>query len=165
LYSLFFFFFLQVRGAPAIAIAAILSLAAECHSALLSLASTSPLSTPSLPTTDLTALTTALSGKLTHLKTSRPTAVNLANACDELSTQMSKWDKDTSVEAALKRVIAIGEELWRKDVADNITMGKFGAEAVLNATKKSKVCNAVQEWSNTFLPLLQILQVSLFLFD
>jgi methylthioribose-1-phosphate isomerase len=70
----------QVRGAPLIAIVAMLGLAVE-------------LATQSANADDTTTITSTTAAdaskfildKLEYLRTSRPTAVNLFNACDEMS--------------------------------------------------------------------------------
>ncbi|KAJ3187920.1 S-methyl-5-thioribose-1-phosphate isomerase [Gaertneriomyces sp. JEL0708] len=113
---------MKVRGAPAIAIVAALSLAAEMHSFLKGGA----------PGTaaDVRAL---IHSKLEYLKTSRPTAVNLFEAAarlDALAESAANRPEATSGTVA-KEYIAAAEYMLQQDVADNRSIGQFGAEFVM----------------------------------
>ena len=109
---------MSVRGAPAIAVVAMLSLAVECHK-------NSCLDVP-----------WALR-KLDHLKTSRPTAVNLFQACDELANRLTSLpqseDRDGQVTAVRQCIIDYAEALLLQDVHDNRSIGRFGAEFLLDS--------------------------------
>lgn len=112
---------MQVRGAPAIAIVAILSLAVwgatyDPHS---------PALAEKVPQ--------FLSDKLKYLVTSRPTAVNLAEAASRLDALIwNTWnqsDKSGSAGlAVIDRYIAAAEQMLVDDLKDNENIGKYGAE-------------------------------------
>ena len=112
---------MQVRGAPAIAIVAILSLAvwgATYDPYSPALAQKAPL---------------FLSDKLKYLVTSRPTAVNLAEAALRLDALIwTTWDQsdksDSAGFAVIERYIEAAEQMLVDDVKDNENIGKYGAE-------------------------------------
>lgn len=79
-----FFFCLQVRGAPAIAIVGCLSLAVEIYSETVS---------------DKKSLRYEIEGKLNYLVSARPTAVNMKIAADELIALANDLSKDDGVTA------------------------------------------------------------------
>lgn len=119
---------MQVRGAPAIAIVAILSLAVwgathDPHSP--ALAEKAP---------------QFLSDKLKYLVTSRPTAVNLAEAASRLDaliwTTWNQSDKSGSAGfAVIERYIESAEQMLVDDVKDNENIGKYGAEWIFRQAK------------------------------
>ena len=102
---------MNVRGAPAIAIAAALGLAVE--------ASTKAVSSDA-------EAKAWLKDRLEYLKTSRPTAVNLFNDCDRLAAFVDGLAGDV-----LPAYIAEAEKMLAKDIADNKAIGKAGGEEIL----------------------------------
>jgi Predicted translation initiation factor 2B subunit, eIF-2B alpha/beta/delta family len=80
----FNFLYVQVRGAPAIAIVGCLSLAVEIQSEVF---------------TDKKTLRQEVEGKLNYLVSARPTAVNMKLAADELISLVNALDKDETVSA------------------------------------------------------------------
>lgn len=113
---------MNVRGAPAIAIAAALSLAVE--------ASAKSFSTDS-------EAKAWLKDRLEYLKTSRPTAVNLFNDCDRLSALVEKLGGSGA--CVLEGYVDEAEKMLAKDIADNIAIGKAGADEILRRAGKDKV--------------------------
>lgn len=105
-----------VRGAPAIAIVAALALAVELTS---------------LPTTGLSVEDRRkfISEKLDYLLQSRPTAVNLADAARKLKKIVAA--EAGEVEVVTERYIQAAEKMLVDDVKDNISIGDFGAEWIL----------------------------------
>lgn len=118
-----------VRGAPAIAIVAALSLAVELESLRDELS-------------EFTAASTHehIKRALDYLNTSRPTAVNLSDAVTKLKAAVSK--EAVRGGSTAQTVVAVyqdcAESMLEKDVADNRNIGKFGAEWLLNAVKSEK---------------------------
>ena len=115
---------MQVRGAPAIAIVAVLSLAvsliredAHLHD---------------IPTAN------AISLSLKFLVTSRPTAVNLLDAAKKLervaydAQAKSKSDSSTVIEAYARAA----EQMLDDDVRDNENIGRHGADWIQNHYQK-----------------------------
>jgi len=109
---------MNVRGAPAIAIAAALGLAVE--------AATKTCASD-------TEAKAWLKEKLEYLKTSRPTAVNLFNDCDRLAGFVDATS-GTGAEI-LAAYIDEAEKMLAKDIADNMAIGKAGGEEILRRAK------------------------------
>jgi len=107
---------MQVRGAPAIGIAALLSLAVE----LTGKAFSSP-----------QALVQWAIQKLDYLVTSRPTGVNLKIECAALK-DFIKNAKYEETETLREKIIEKCEELLPRDIRDNKSMGQHGASHILN---------------------------------
>ena len=118
----------QVRGAPAIAIVALLSLAAHLFAHEQEYTSLS-----------MSAFKTRIQAHLDYLMTSRPTAVQLKQSCDQLRSMMNEWDHDEpgcGVVWAMTRLEEVAVEWWLKDVHDNKTMGKLGGDWLIQHWSK-----------------------------
>lgn len=141
---------MQIRGAPLIAIVALLGLSVDMHSNTQSTEELNEISS----NTDENGVTVLgwIREKMAYLKSSRPTAVNLTNALQELDTAMEdalKKMNDTDVEKTknkktIKKIICkvvldYSEFMLERDVNDNKAIGKFGAEAILKKTGKDKI--------------------------
>ncbi|RKP07049.1 hypothetical protein THASP1DRAFT_31140 [Thamnocephalis sphaerospora] len=116
---------MKVRGAPAIAIVAALSLAVELrqkHAA-------GTFATAA----DVHAF---IARSFDHLRTSRPTAVNLFRAADQLVqlSQHAAGRVDASAATVTEAYLAAAEQMLADDVADNRSIGKHGAAAVVRAS-------------------------------
>jgi len=110
-----------VRGAPAIGCSAALSMAVELHG----MSFDSPGDAAE-----------HVNKALEHLATSRPTAVNLMQACDTLKDAASKAlaaGKDAA--GVVEAVTACAEAYFEEDVATNIAIGDHGAKAIIDAVK------------------------------
>ncbi|KAF3098374.1 S-methyl-5-thioribose-1-phosphate isomerase [Orbilia oligospora] len=110
---------MQVRGAPAIAIVAVLSLAVELHN-------NPPSSNPK----------EEIHQKLDYLVTSRPTAVNLADASNKLKS-LTNSVANESPEVVVKSFIEAAEQMLTQDVEDNKAIGHHGAQWIQNAVGKT----------------------------
>ncbi|KAK7076867.1 S-methyl-5-thioribose-1-phosphate isomerase [Halocaridina rubra] len=116
---------MQVRGAPAIAIVGCLSLAAE-------------LVDSSHETSE--DLSKAVSDKLAHLVTARPTAVNMKKAASELSDLAQTLCADgMKPEELKKKVVDWCAQMLTDDVTTNRKIGDFGAIAIIEKSGKTKV--------------------------
>lgn len=117
---------MRTRGAPAIAIVAALGLATEL----------SALDTSSKSATDVSKL---IHGKLDYLVTSRPTAVNLADAAGKLAKVTSTASHATGAtgDSVKDAYIKAAEQMLIDDVADNQAIGKHGAEWILKHASAS----------------------------
>ncbi|XP_017779130.1 PREDICTED: methylthioribose-1-phosphate isomerase [Nicrophorus vespilloides] len=111
---------MQVRGAPAIAIVGCLSLAVELSTEVFD---------------DKKVLRQEIEGKLNYLVSSRPTAVNMKIAADELIALSNKLYKDETVTAEVMKVKFIDEieSMLEKDIADNKAIGEYGASDILKS--------------------------------
>lgn len=110
---------MKVRGAPAIAMVAALGLAAE-------------LTRAQLPSNraDLAAF---VRKRLDYLKTSRPTAVNLANMAAHLGSMADTLAKKDglSVQAMRDAICGEAEDMLASDMAANQAIGQYGAEHMM----------------------------------
>ena len=108
---------MKVRGAPAIAIVAALALAVEVGQ------------DASRDSRNAREISEHIQKRLSYLKSSRPTAVNLGNAVGKLSalvSQTSRQDK-ISVTDVYKAYIKAAERMLVDDVSDNEAIGNHGA--------------------------------------
>lgn len=123
---------MQVRGAPAIAIVACLSLAVICVpnqcSRFQKQSDYSPVKTANF-----------ISHSLKYLVTSRPTAVNLADAAIKLervayaAANLHESNKQSVNEA----YIAAIEQMLLDDVLDNTRIGHYGAEWIMQHARSA----------------------------
>lgn len=115
-----------MRGAPAIAITASLSLAVEINKDKYE---------------EKKALLSEIEGKLNYLISSRPTAVNLQTASNsllDLAIRLSR-DESASTEDMKRKFIDATIAMLDKDIQDNKNIGKFGAEAILTHFESRKL--------------------------
>jgi methylthioribose-1-phosphate isomerase len=110
---------MRTRGAPAIAIVAALSLAVEITNMKLSSVAEE--------------VQIFISEKLDYLVTSRPTAVNLADAAGKLGkvTEDAASREGASGEAVRGAYVSAAEQMLVDDVSDNESIGKHGAEWIM----------------------------------
>ncbi|OJD25212.1 methylthioribose-1-phosphate isomerase [Blastomyces percursus] len=135
---------MRVRGAPAIAIVAALSLAVELDA----LAANNKLSA------EPKEVEVFIREKLEYLVSSRPTAVNLAEAAGRLGGVVSAKAEVCGVDGreVAEAYIAAAQRMLEDDVKDNRAIGEFGARwvlenAVATGSEKGKV--AVLTHGNT----------------
>ena len=124
---------MKVRGAPAIAIVAALSLAVEVYNGR-----------GKLSVEETTAFVLE---RLEYLKTSRPTAVNLFEAAERLAKIVEKSRsavskqivavEDVDGNAVVEAYLEAAEAMLEQDIQDNKNIGAFGAEFIINATNGS----------------------------
>jgi len=130
---------MQIRGAPLIAIVACLGLSVEL--------ATNPKTIESLEKiNEVGEIQAFIFEKMEYLKTSRPTAVNLFNAMDEL-TDIIKSAEQTK-EGIIKAVISHAEFMLERDVSDNKAIGRNGANDIIanlpadrKAVRLVTICN------------------------
>ncbi|OJD32374.1 methylthioribose-1-phosphate isomerase [Diplodia corticola] len=121
---------MRTRGAPAIAIVAALGLAVELEA----IASKNELSSVA------EEVNVFIEEKLNYLVTSRPTAVNLADAARKLKKTVdeaaaAQGASGTSVKDAY---VQAAEKMLVDDVSDNENIGKHGAEWIMKNTEAGK---------------------------
>ncbi|KAI4912985.1 S-methyl-5-thioribose-1-phosphate isomerase [Alternaria conjuncta] len=117
---------MRTRGAPAIAIVAALALAVELTNMKLSSVAEE--------------VEIFITEKLDYLVTSRPTAVNLADAAGKLRkiTKEAAATEEASGEAVRDAYVAAAEKMLVDDVSDNESIGKHGAEWIVKNTEAGK---------------------------
>jgi S-methyl-5-thioribose-1-phosphate isomerase len=155
---------MQIRGAPLIAIVAVLGLAVDLHkysSELDQIETTMIRSTHGGdPEQQLEACADAvyayIQGKMDYIATSRPTAVNLFNALSELKDKV--WEAKTNdsspptTSARQRMVQAIcehGEFMLQRDIADCLEIGKHGANEILKDRRHDELPVTVMTICNT----------------
>lgn len=113
-----------VRGAPAIAISAALALAVELHNS------------PDLGTPE--AVSRLVATQLEYLVSSRPTAVNLADAADKLKAVAvaAAATEGASAASVVSCVVAEAERMLQADAETNKKIGRHGADAILQAVRE-----------------------------
>lgn len=129
---------MQIRGAPLIAIVACLGLAVDLSS------NKSTVTELEKVPNDSDAILGIIKKKVDYLRTSRPTAVNLFNALDELMQSVDKTiakgknGKNLS-ETIVECVVSYAEMMLRRDVSDNEAIGEHGANLLLSNNKDDSV--------------------------
>lgn len=129
---------MRTRGAPAIAIVAALSLAVELDT----LETEEPDLWTEQPPGSHEKVKKYVDEKLDYLVTSRPTAVNLADAAEKLKKVVAKavTHENASGSTVCEAYIAAAEAMLDADVADNEAIGRHGAEWILKAAGKKETC-------------------------
>lgn len=118
---------MKVRGAPAIAVTAALSLAVEMEDIVKSSA-------------DVKSFIQTVEARLALLGESRPTAVNLFEAIGKIKALISESaaagkNSADSVRALAEKIVGYAEGMLGKDIADNKAIGAFGADLFSGAEK------------------------------
>lgn len=114
---------MRVRGAPAIAIVAILSLAVELRT-LLTEGKLSPVADE---------VRTFITEKLRYLVTSRPTAVNLGDAARKFERLIAVHakEKDSTGHSLAIAFLKEAEQMLTNDLNDNRNIGAYGAKWIV----------------------------------
>ena len=121
---------MQVRGAPLIALVAVVSLAVEVRK----------MKNELLKQSDKQVVLDYLLTKMDYLRTSRPTAVNLFRATDQLKEAItSESAKGLSSESLIALYVNGAELMLDEDVKANMAIGEFGANRILEITGLDKV--------------------------
>ncbi|KAF2266376.1 Methylthioribose-1-phosphate isomerase [Lojkania enalia] len=117
---------MRTRGAPAIAIVAALALAVELVNLKIS------------PVAE--EVKVFVIEKLDYLATSRPTAVNLADAARKLRKTMEEAaaKEDANGESIREAYVNAAEKMLVDDVSDNENIGKHGAEWIVKNTEAGR---------------------------
>ena len=126
-----------MKGAPLIAIVALLGLSVDMHTNAKTIEELEKYS-------DVDGLLGWIREKMAYLKSSRPTAVNLTNALNELEQKMiealqTSADDSDKKKVLCKAVLDYSEFMLERDVKDNKAIGAFGAQAILKKTGKEKI--------------------------
>ena len=118
---------MRTRGAPAIAIVAALSLAVELQTGKIS--------------DKAEEVAAFVVEKLDYLVSSRPTAVNLADAARKLSKIVESAASDSGNDgAAVKKAYCdAAAQMLISDVSDNQGIGKYGAEWIVKNASERQV--------------------------
>tara|TARA_R110002003_G_scaffold97_18_gene7892 strand:- start:7665 stop:8183 length:519 start_codon:yes stop_codon:yes gene_type:complete len=117
---------MRTRGAPAIAIVAALALAVELTNLKLSSVAEE--------------VEVFVEEKLDYLVTSRPTAVNLADAAGKLRkiTKNAAAKEGANGESVREAYVQAAEQMLIDDVSDNENIGKHGAEWIVKNSPAGK---------------------------
>ncbi|GAE00299.1 translation initiation factor, putative [Paecilomyces variotii No. 5] len=117
---------MKVRGAPAIAIVAALSLAVELKA----------LVTDGKLSANAEEVQLLIREKLHYLTTSRPTAVNLSDAARKLEAHVSTTARgsESTGDSVASAFIEAAARMLTDDLADNQNIGKYGADWLVQDT-------------------------------
>lgn len=120
---------MRTRGAPAIAIVAALALAVEVET----------ISRKNELSSIAEEVEVFIREKLEYLVTSRPTAVNLADAAGKLQkiSQSAAAAQGASGQSVKDAYIQAAEQMLVDDVSDNEAIGRHGAEWIVKHASKS----------------------------
>lgn len=111
---------MKVRGAPAIALVAVLSLIIDLQG---------------LKGLDA-EVAQYITSQLDYLVTSRPTAVNLSDAANKLKHRIANAKADVGIRD-IYRVAA--EKMLADDVLDNVSIGRHGANHIMSDAQESRI--------------------------
>ncbi len=129
---------MKVRGAPAIAIVAALSLSVELsHARTNKIKDETAQSVRKIKDETAQSVRRFIWNKLGYLNSSRPTAVNLGDAVGKLKATVEKAEKMDGADghAVANSYIAAAEKMLIDDVKDNEAIGKHGAKWIKEHTK------------------------------
>lgn len=118
---------MQVRGAPLIAMVAVLGLAVELSD--------------ENSFADKQKLCDFLLERMNYLRTSRPTAVNLFTATDQLIKMVNGFasNESLSIKETITAYIDEAESMLEADIATNKAIGANGAKRILELTRKRRI--------------------------
>jgi methylthioribose-1-phosphate isomerase len=121
---------MQVRGAPLIAITAALGIAVDLNNKILELSQKTSQDVASI-----------VLEKILYLRTSRPTAVNLFVATDELTAIVNSSLKQVDITPLLliNNFVEAAEKIFEDDIATNKLIGQNGAKRILELVDRSKI--------------------------
>ncbi|KAG2381626.1 hypothetical protein C9374_006010 [Naegleria lovaniensis] len=118
---------MKVRGAPAIAIVAVLSLAVEANKLL------------SDEQQDASSVAQLFIKKLDHLAESRPTAVNLFQAVGDFKNKIQEaLQQQKTAQQICQLVIDEAEALMNRDIEENARISEFGSEHIISTSSTGK---------------------------
>ena len=117
---------MRIRGAPLIAIVAVLGLAVD-----LTTNSTTLSELDGIAWQEVEEIKKYVFQKMDYLKTSRPTAVNLFNAMVELKGVVDS-PNNSSREAIVNAIVSHAQFMLERDVSDNKSIGQHGADDLLH---------------------------------
>lgn len=129
---------MQIRGAPLIAIVAVLGLAVDLNSNPNTISELD-----AIDANDTDSLLEYIQKKMDYLATSRPTAVNVFHALEEVKNVLSRQNNRNEM---CQAIVTHAEFMLQRDVSDNKAIGTFGADAIRNRTRGEKarivtICN------------------------
>ncbi|CAF2425248.1 unnamed protein product [Rotaria sp. Silwood2] len=117
---------MSIRGAPAIAVCGVLSLAVELNHSRLKFDS-------------ISSVQQFVTDQLNYLLTARPTAVNMADAAKTIIDYLIPLNnKQENLSAYIDELLNFMEQFLERDLSDNRSIGRYGAEAIsqVNSIKK-----------------------------
>jgi S-methyl-5-thioribose-1-phosphate isomerase len=127
---------MRIRGAPLIAIVAVLGLAVDLTANDTTIRDLAELS--SKDTSSHVATRDYVYEKMTYLTTSRPTAVNVSNAMEELRVIVDGVvaaggvGEPYSTSTIVHAIVDHGKYMLERDVSDNMAIGSHGANDLLS---------------------------------
>ncbi|ODV60281.1 S-methyl-5-thioribose-1-phosphate isomerase MRI1 [Ascoidea rubescens DSM 1968] len=119
---------MQVRGAPAIAIVGVFSIVVELNYIL----NVRSFSQTYYDLNDIKNFKANLFARIQFLVSSRPTAVNLSNACNDIVQSLSANDQNNiTLSGIYQTIYNYAVDLESKDLKNNYLIGENGADFIL----------------------------------
>lgn len=125
---------MYTRGAPAIMLVGCFAIAVELYRVL---ESPQVASDFGYDTTNIDQFKTRLLERIDHLIESRPTAVNLANGCNEIKTIIDSHTS-TDCEDLFTKILHFAENLYKEDFQSNIDIGNHGLQYIIDTLQAEK---------------------------
>lgn len=122
---------MYTRGAPAIMLVGCFSVVVELYRVL---QDSKVASDFGYDTSSITSFKARLLQRIDHLIESRPTAVNLANGCNEIKDIINKHESTDCNELFVK-IRDFSENLYQEDYQSNIDIGEHGLQYVIDTLK------------------------------
>ncbi|UJR23430.1 hypothetical protein I4U23_026435 [Adineta vaga] len=117
---------MSIRGAPAIAVCGVLSLAVDLHHSQSKFDS-------------IASVQQYVTDQLNYLVTARPTAVNMSDAAKTIIDYLIPSSiKHQDLSAYIDDLIVFMEQFLKRDLADNRAIGRYGAEAISQTSTNAK---------------------------
>lgn len=134
---------MQIRGAPLIAIVAVLGLSVDLQNES-SISDMEQIETMNMVQHSASAVLAYIQGKMDYIATSRPTAVNLFNALQEVKEVVLQAKNDATSSAPprermVRAVTKHAEFMLQRDEADCRAIGGHGATEILLACTEQSV--------------------------
>ncbi|CAF0793546.1 unnamed protein product [Rotaria sordida] len=122
---------MSIRGAPAIAVCGVLSLAIELNNSRSKFDS-------------ISSVQQFVTAELNYLLTARPTAVNLTDAAKTIIDYLIPLsNKHGNVSSYIDELLVFMEQFLERDLADNRSIGRYGAEAICQNNTNHKKLNVL----------------------
>lgn len=133
---------MNIRGAPLIAIVAVLGLAVDLSSNQETISQLD-----ALDNNNANTVMEFIQAKMDYLATARPTAVNVFNALAEVKGIIENVPPEGNARQSMcEAIVKHAEFMLKRDVSDNKAIGAFGAQAILKTTNNESarlvtICN------------------------
>lgn len=127
---------MYTRGAPAIMLVGCFSIVVEIDRVLHGVNASEIAKRFNYNTSDITLFKTRLLERIDELISSRPTAVNLANGCNEIKTIITNFN-GFNLGDLYTQILQFSENLYKEDYQSNIDIGQHGLQYIIDTLSKA----------------------------